>query len=165
MQRLGFSLAAGRKYDHAFCSGAIGVRWVQGSERSMMPEEAVRVLSEQAHTLRQEFAMEISGGRLCSLPDLMGGILPQPRALPQLLLDLARAFTVDGLDAPLACQVGQVWGAEVARVCHVTQVRSDIARRDCRKALLHAGLGEVLYSGGRQHRKQLPGDDARLDGA
>ena len=77
-------------------------------EAARVAEEAVRVLSKQAHTLHQEFAMEVSGGRLCSLPDIMGGILPRPRGLPQLLLTLARAFTDDGrLDAHLACQVGR----------------------------------------------------------
>lgn len=64
------------------------------------------MLEGQAGVLQQEFGMEVAGGRLHSLPDVMGGALSRPRELPRLLLALAGAFGGDGsLDAHKACQV------------------------------------------------------------
>ena len=73
----------------------------------MAPRDVVETLVGQSETLRREFAVEIAGERLHSLPEVLGGTLPSPRGLPRLLLALARAFARDGsLDAHAACQVG-----------------------------------------------------------
>lgn len=78
----------------------------QDGPSDLSPEDASQVLEGQAGVLQQEFGMEVAGGRLHSLPDVMGGALPRPRGLPRLLLALAGAFGGDGsLDAHKACQV------------------------------------------------------------
>jgi len=97
------------RLEHPVCIqsllSALGEIVTQDGPSDLSPEDASQVLEGQAGVLQQEFGMEVAGGRLHSLPDVMGGALPRPRGLPRLLLALAGAFGGDGsLDAHKACQ-------------------------------------------------------------
>lgn len=84
---------------------------MQARESAMVPPDThavIQALVSNASVLLREFSIHIdeSSGKLCSLPDILNGVVPRPRCLVALVVALSRAFASEGtLGSHSACEV------------------------------------------------------------